>query len=264
MSFLDHLEELRWHLVRSMIAVGVGMVAVFIYLDDFIHYVVLAPLRSDFPTHRILCKLNRDFCFDKLDVSYQATSPSEQFTRAILLAAVGGLIAAFPYVVWEMWRFIKPGLYAQEVKRTRGSVAIVSILFLIGVSFTYYSVLPFTFRFFADFRLDPSVQNIWRIGDVIGLVVQFCLAGGVLFELPVIVYVLSSLGILTPMLMRRYRKHATVGTLVLAGILTPSPDVLSQLLLAGPMFLLYEISIYISNRVYQRRQRAMTPPAEGS
>jgi sec-independent protein translocase protein TatC len=253
MSFIDHLEELRWHIIRSVLAVLVGMVGIFFFINELIHYVILAPLSPDFPTHRLMCSLRESFCFDKLSVSFQATSPTEQFTKAILIAVVGGFIISFPYIIWELWRFIKPGLYVEEIKKTRGVVGIVSGLFLTGVSFTYFFIMPFTFRFFATFQLDPRVQNNWKIGDIIGLVVQFCLAGGLLFELPVIVYVLSSMGILTPMWMKRYRKHAVIVTLIVGGLLTPSPDVMSQLLLAFPIFVLYEVSIFISGRVYKKR-----------
>ena len=263
MSFLEHLEELRWHLIRSLIAVILGMVGMFVFINELIHFVILAPLSPQFPTHRLMCHIRKSFCFEELHVGFQATSPTEQFSKAILIAVVGGFILAFPYIIWEIWRFVKPGLYTEEAKKTRGVVSVISGLFLTGISFTYFVILPFTFRFFATFQLDPRVQNIWRIGDIISLVVQFCLAGGLLFELPVIVYVLSSIGILTPMLMKKYRKHAVIVTLFIGGLLTPSPDALSQLLLAIPILGLYEVSISISSRVYKRKlQKSQAPVAE--
>lgn len=254
LSFLQHAEELRWHILRALIGVVVGMVLVFFFLDWLINGVILAPLQPDFPMHALLCRLNETFCFEKLDVSFQATAPTEQFSKAILIGVAGGFILSFPYVIFELWRFVRPALKPQEARLSTLAVASVSGLFLTGVCFAYFVILPVTFRFLAEFQLDPSVRNIWRIGDVVGLVVQFCLAGGLLFEMPVLVYVLSRLGIVRPQLMRRYRRHAIILSLVLSGILTPSPDMMSQLLLALPLLLLYEVSISISARVDRARQ----------
>jgi len=255
MSFLQHAEDMRWHVIRMLIAIVIGMVGMFLVMDWLIQSVILAPLQPDFPMHKLMCSIRESFCFQKLDVSFQATSPTEQFTKAILIAVVGGFIVAFPYIIWELWRFIKPALGPKEAKNARWSVFVVSILFLIGVCFAYFIILPFTFRFLAEFQLDERIQNIWRIGEVVGLVVQFSLAGGLLFELPILVYVLSRMGILRPKLMRKYRRHAVIVTLMLAGVLTPSPDILSQILLALPILLLYELSIGISARVERKRQK---------
>ncbi len=257
MSFLDHLEELRWHVVRMVVVLTVAMGVMFANLHWLVQEVVLGPLSKNFPTNQLLCRISPGLCPEKgIQVTLQATDPAEQFTRAILIAVVAGFIVAFPYVVWELWRFVKPGLHQQELKKTRGVVAIVSALFLLGVLFGYYVICPFTLNFFATFQLAPQVQNIWRIGEVIGLIVQISLAGGILFEMPVAAFVLSKLGILKPGVMRNYRKHAVVVVLIVAGILTPSPDVLSQVLLAVPMFMLYEVSILISARVEKARLKA--------
>lgn len=257
MSFMDHLESLRWHLVRAIIGVLVGMIGLLVVMDEFLQYVVLGPMQVDFPTNRLLCDLDPDMCVRNLEVSLQAISPTEQFTRTILVAIIGGLIISFPYFAWEMWRFIKPGLKYNEYKNTRGAVAIVSVLFLIGVAFAYFIMAPFALSFFANYQISSGVaiENNWRIGKVIGLIVQLCLAGGILFELPVMAFVLSRIGIVTPQLMKKYRKHAVVGIMITAGILTPSPDIFNQLLLALPMFLLYELSIGISSRVWKKKQQ---------
>ncbi len=255
MSFLDHLEALRWHIVRSILAVAAGAITCLVFIREIVQYVILGPLRNDFPTNRLVCRLNADFCATPIETTLQATSPAEQFTKAIVIAITGGFIAAFPYVIWEIWRFVKPGLYADEIKRTRGLVGLVSGLFFVGAAFAYFVVLPFTLRFFATFSLTDEVQNIWRIGEVISLVVQFVLAGGVLFELPALSLLFSRLGFLTPGLLKRFRKHAVVACLILAGVLTPSPDVISQLLLAVPMLGLYEVSIAVSASVERKRKR---------
>jgi sec-independent protein translocase protein TatC len=256
MSFFDHLEELRWHILRALISIIVCMIVLFAFMGELIRYVILGPLSPDFITNRVLCQIRPSFCLQALKVSFQATAPTEQFSRAILIAVVGGFILSFPYIIWELWRFIRPGLYDTEVKRTRGIVGIISVLFFIGVGFTYFFILPVTFRFLAEFSLDPRIQNNWRIGDVVGLIVQFCVAGGLIFEQPVLVYFLAQLGMLSPMVMRKYRRHAIIITLVVAGILTPSPDIMSQLLLGLPMIGLYEVSIYVCARVYRQRQMA--------
>lgn len=255
MSFLEHLEELRWHLIRGLLGILIGMVILLIFVQDLIQYVILAPLKASFPTLLLLCKISPQNCLEDIPLKLQAISPSEQFTKAIVVGLVGGLILTFPYLVWEIWRFIKPGLYPSEVKKLKGIVGIISFLFLLGIAFTYLVVLPFTFRFFVTFQLAPDIENIWRIGDIISMVVQFSLAGGVLFQLPVLVYALSRIGILSPSLMRKFRKQSYVSILIIAGLLTPSPDVFSQLLLAIPMGLLYEGSILISAKVEKQRQK---------
>jgi sec-independent protein translocase protein TatC len=178
----------------------------------------------------------------------------EQFTRGILIAAIGGFVMAFPYIMWELWRFIRPAMVTKETKLTKSAVFMVSSLFFVGVAFAYFIIAPFAISFFANYQLSPEIQNIWRIGKVIGLVVQLCLAGGILFELPAATYFLSKVGILTPEAMRQYRRHAIVVTMVLSAMITP-PDVVSQVLLVVPILLLYEFSILISRRVQRKRQR---------
>lgn len=256
MSFLDHLEALRWHIIRSILAMVVGMVVAFVYVSWLINEVVLWPLSADFPTLRWVCGLDAGLCPEKAKVTLQATEPSEQFTRALLVAIVSGFIAAFPYIFWEVWRFIRPGLMVAEIRKTRGVIAIVSLLFFMGVFFGYFVVTPFTLSFFSSFSLSPQVENIWRIGTVISLVVQICLAAGILFQMPVVAYFLARVGILHAAAMRRVRKHAIVGSLIVGGILTPSPDLLSQLLLAIPLLALYEVSILIVNGVELRHAHA--------
>ncbi|MDW8333886.1 MAG: twin-arginine translocase subunit TatC [Bacteroidia bacterium] len=257
MSFLDHLEELRWHLIRSLLAIAAGSMVCLIYVREIVQYVVLGPLRGDFPTHRLLCRLNAEFCGFSFEAALQAVSPAEQFTKALVVSVVGGFVVAFPYVVWELWRFIKPGLYQDEIRRTKGLVGMVASLFFAGATFAYFVVLPFTLRFFAAFSLADGVQNIWRIGEVIALVVQFVLVGGLVFELPALSLLFSRLGFLTPALLKRFRKHALVACLILAGVLTPGPDVISQLLLAVPMLGLYELSIAVSASVERKRKRQL-------
>ncbi len=251
MSFVDHLEELRWHIIRSLIAIGIGMIFFFAFVQDFINLVILAPFSPKFFINDFLCQMNETLCFGKIEVNFQATEPYEQFSRAIYISFIGGLIVAFPYVVWELWRFLKPGLLDSEIKKTKGFVFVVSILFLLGVCFGYFIISPFSVIFLSKFQIADGVQNNWRIGSVIELIAQITLAGGLLFQLPVFSFFLGRMGILTSKVMRTYRRHAIVLILVIAGILTP-PDPFSQIFLGIPMFMLYELSIWIVKSIEKK------------
>ncbi|MEM6261035.1 MAG: twin-arginine translocase subunit TatC [Bacteroidota bacterium] len=254
MSFLDHLEELRWHLMRSLAVIMIIGIGLFVNIQWFIDTVILAPFSPEFPVNKFLCDLNQSLCFDSVGVSYQAIDPYEQFLRAIGLAFFGGFIIAFPYVLWETWRFMKPGLHAHERGKLKGTVFILSVLFFIGVAFAYYVVLPFSVQFLSSFKLSEAIQNQWRIGKVISLVTQIVVAGGILFELPMMVFFFSKLGLLTPAFMRTYRRHALVILLVMAAIITP-PDVLSQILIFLPLVILYEFSVMICVVVNRKRDK---------
>ncbi|MFN0202362.1 MAG: twin-arginine translocase subunit TatC [Bacteroidia bacterium] len=257
MSFLDHLEELRWHLVRSLVAIAVGAIVLFFYISQFIEKVVLAPFSATFPTNKFLCKLNPQLCFDKVNVIFIAISPYEQFLMAFTLSFVVGFVAAFPYIIWEIWRFIKPGLQKSEQRKLRGNVFIISFLFFLGVFFSYYVITPFSVAFLSTFKIAEAVQNQWKIGEVIGLVTQITLGGAIFFELPIVIYYLTLLGVVNPQFLRAYRRHAIVILLIIAAIITP-PDILSQVLIFMPLLMLYEISILISAVVAKRQQKEMS------
>jgi len=273
MSFLDHLEELRWHLIRSAIVVFIGMIFLFINIREVTDNIILAPYSPDFPTYEYLCRIDESVCLhlvqkagdageapvlSRTQITMQATEPSEQFTRAIFIAIVGGLVLAFPYLIFELWRFIKPGLSRRERKNTTGFIFFTSFLFFLGVAFAYYIVSPMTIVFLANFKISDQVVQIWKIGDVISLVVMLCLAGGVLFEMPVLAYFLAKIGILNASMLSTYRRHAIVVMFILAGILTPSPDVFTQISVAIPLMVLYEISIFVVKYV----QRQNVPETE--
>ena len=245
MSFLDHLEELRWHIIRSLAVIMVIAIVVFAKIEDFIQFFILRPFKPDFPVHKFMCQLDADMCFTKMDVIMIAISPYEQFITAFGIAFFAGFVLAFPYIAWEVWRFIRPGLHPTEQKKLRGNVFIISALFFIGVLFSYYIVTPFSVIFLSQFKIAAEVQNQWKIGDVIDLVTQIVLGGAVIFEMPIVVYYLAKLGLLTPTFMREYHRHAIVILLVLAAIITP-PDVLSMILIFIPLLLLYEVSIWVS------------------
>lgn len=263
MSFLDHLEELRWHLVRSL--VGIVLFAILFYLNIkwILSNIILYPFSKDFPTHRILCQIQQAMCFEKIGVDFIAISPYEQFLKSISISLVGGLIVSFPYVLWEIWRFIRPGLHAKERRGLRGNIFVMSLLFFTGVAFAYYIIVPFAVQFLANYQLSAEIQNQWKIGEVISMITQMVLGGGIVFEMPVILYYLSRMGVVTPAFLRKYRRHAIVILLVIAAVVTP-PDWISQVLIFIPLMLLYEISIGISAIAARRHEQDLAASAAGA
>lgn len=256
MSFFDHLEELRWHLIRSLIAIAVFAVAAFIAKGLIFHTILLGPSRIDFWTYRKLCELavlvhSPPLCIDELKFIIQSRQMTGQFTMHITSSFVAGIICAFPYVFWEIWRFIKPGLYPKERKAARGATFYVSMLFLTGVLFGYFIVTPISVNFLSNYQLDPTILNEFDIISYVSTVITLILACGFLFQLPIVVLFLTKAGIVTPELLRKYRRHAIIVILVLGAVLTP-PDPFSQILVAIPLMGLYEISIMISKRVLRR------------
>jgi sec-independent protein translocase protein TatC len=270
MSFLDHLEELRWHLIRSVCVLLVAVIVMFFNIRFVTDEIILAPYSSEFPTYKYICQLSPDFCFENNKVNpqgaqhitggqiiFQATDPSEEFMRAIFIAFIGGLVIAFPYLCWEIWRFVKPGLHPHERKGTRGFVLATSFLFFSGLLFSYYVIAPFTISFLSNFSLSEKIVKIWKIGEVISLVVMLCLAGGVLFEMPVLAYFLAKMGVLGSATLSQFRKHAVIVIFIVSGILTPSADVFSQLGLALPLLLLYEVSIWVVKYVNKQEEKRL-------
>ncbi len=259
MSFLDHLEELRWHLVRSAAAILVFSIAAFILKDYIWGELIFGPSRADFWTYRMLCKLSELMnsellCIDGIPLDFQNRKLTGQFTMHIMSSFVVGLIAAFPYAFWEMWRFVSPGLHRNERRASRGAVVVVSFLFMSGVLFGYYIITPLSLNFLSHYQLVDIIRNDIDIISYVGVLSTLVLACGFMFQLPMVSYFLSKAGLVTPSLMRRYRKHSIVVILLLSAILTP-PDVISQLLIALPLSLLYEVSILISKRIENKRIR---------
>lgn len=258
MSFLDHLEELRWHVIRSVFAIMVFMIVAFIYAPWIFQHIIFAPSHTDFPTFQWLCKLGEmtnsqdALCVQPFPFKVQSRYMTGQFTMRFLAAFVIGFIISFPYVFWEIWRFIKPGLHLNEAKNSRGAVLAVSTLFLMGVLFGYYILVPMMTFFFATYTISPEIVNEFDITSFVSTFIALVFGSGLLFQLPVVVYFLTKIGLLTPIFMRTYRKHSYVVILIISAIVTP-PDPLSQMLISLPLFLLYEISIFIS--AYVRRQR---------
>ncbi len=256
MSFLEHLEELRWHILRSVVSIFFFAIFFFVKIEWVLDNVILAPFDRSFPMYQLMCRLSESLCFEKIPVEFIAISPYEQFLKSITIALLGGLFLSVPYILWEIWRFVKPGLHDKERNGLRGTVAIMSLLFFIGVAFGYYIVTPFSVQFLGTYQLSASIVNQWKIGGVISLVTQIMLGGGIVFEMPVLVYYLAKLGVITPEFMKAYRRHAVVILLVVAAVITP-PDWISQVLIFFPLYLLYEVSIHICRVVTRKREKEL-------
>lgn len=258
MSFLEHVEVLRWHIIRSLIAICIFTGVAWVFQKDIFGKIIMGPSKSEFWTNRMLCKLAdltniEGLCFKQAHFILQSREVSGQFMMALTQSIIVGLLFSFPYFFWEIWQFVKPGLKKSEIKAAKGAVFWVSLLFFIGVSFGYFMVAPMTINFLASFKLDETIQNQFDINDYISLLSTLTLACGITFQMPMISFVLSQVSILTPHFMREYRRHALVVFLILAAIITPSPDMISQLLVTIPLLGLYEVSILISASVYKRK-----------
>jgi sec-independent protein translocase protein TatC len=257
MHFLDHLEALRWHLVRSAAAVVIFGLAAFLNPQILFDDIILGAKNPDFLTYRAICFLSEkfgiDFCIREIPFNLINIDISGQFTTHLYVSFVAGFIIAFPYFIWEMWRFIKPALTPNEIRHSRGVVFFTSLLFLSGVLFGYFIVSPLSINFLGSYQISEQVSNQIGLGSFISTVTMLTLSSGLVFELPMVIYFLSKLGMVSPPFLKTYRKHAMVVILIVAAIITPSPDITSQIMVAIPLFLLYEISIKVSASVERKR-----------
>jgi len=260
MSFLDHLEELRWHLIRAVIAIVVFAIAAFLAKDFIWNEVIFGPLEPDFLTYQVLCDLAEKLeapllCFGEIPLNVINIDITGQFTMHIKSSLIIGLIMGFPYVFWEVWRFVKPGLHSTEKRASRGIVFTVSLLFMLGVLFGYFIVSPLSINFLSNYTLADMINNEIRITSIVSLVATLALACGLMFQLPVASYILAKAGIVGPKTMKAYRRHAIVVILIVSAVITP-PDVISQILIALPLMLLYEISITVAKRIVRKQEKA--------
>jgi len=261
MSFLDHLEALRWHIIKSVVAICIFGTLAYIYSDFIWDSILLAPRKPDFWTSRMLIKLGDFFGYKSpglmtKDLNLINFDLSGQFMVDVWTAIIAGFIIAFPYVMYQFWSFIKPALYENEKRHASGAVAIMSGLFFIGVLFGYYLIVPFSLDWLAQYSISKDVVNQINILSYISSVTSIVIAGGVAFELPVLVYFLSKIGVLTPKFLRKYRRHSYVILLIIAAIITP-PDVLSQMIVSIPLIILFEVSIFISAHVDKANKRKL-------
>ncbi|MCS6981690.1 MAG: twin-arginine translocase subunit TatC [Flavobacteriales bacterium] len=263
MSFLEHLEQLRRHILRSLVAVVLGMIVAFTGKSILFDRLLMAPLAENFIFYKGFCALGQlvglgdSLCFHMPRLKLINTTMAGQFTMHLWASFVAGLVLAFPYVVWELWVFVKPALYENERRGARGLVVAVSALFLLGALFGYFILTPLSINFLGNYSVSSAIENYVDMRSYISLVTMLVLACGLLFELPVAVYFLSRIGLVTPAILRKYRRHAIVLNLLVSAIITP-PDLVSQIVVALPVALLYEVGIWISGYV-QRQYLRKTP-----
>jgi sec-independent protein translocase protein TatC len=258
MSFLDHLEEMRSRLIRSLIIVVIVATVVFILKDFVFDVIIFGPRNTDFITFRVWCELgqwlgmDRKLCVDEIPYEMQSTTMLGQFTAHLIVSLIGGAIIAFPFIFREIWAFIKPGLKQKEASVVTGVTFFTSLLFFLGVLFGYFVIVPLSLQFLGSYQVG-DVQTDVTITSYMKLIMSITLASGIMFLLPILVYFFTKVGLVTPQILKKFRKHALVVVLIVAAIITP-PDVTSQILVAFPVLLLYELSILISKRVIKNRK----------
>lgn len=261
MSFLDHLEELRWHIIRAVLAVVVFAIAAFILKDFIFNTVILNPRTPDFWTNRMLAKLGDLVGSEALKINQQpleiiSIQIAGQFMTHIWVSIIAGMILSSPVIFYEFWRFIRPALYENEKKYASGAVFFTTVLFLMGVLFGYFLIVPLSIHFLGTYNVSGDVANQINLKSYIGSVTSISLAAGVVFLIPIFSYFLSKVGILTPQFMKTYRRHAYIIMLLLSAIITP-PDIFSQVMVCFPLVFLYEIGIFISKRVVKKREKEL-------
>ncbi|TBX69270.1 twin-arginine translocase subunit TatC [Flavobacterium silvisoli] len=260
MSFLDHLEELRWVLVRSSAAVVIMATITYFFSDYIFDTLIFGPTDPSFVTYRFFCEASHflgfadSICITELPFIIQNTEMEGQVNIFVWTCITAGFILAFPYILWQFWKFISPALYEKERKNAKVFISVASILFFLGVLFGYFVIVPMSVNFLATFSISSVVKNQFNIDSYIGMVKTAVIASGLYFELPIILYFLTKLGMVTPTFLRTYRKYAIVIVLIIAAIVTP-PDVVSQITVAVPMLLIYEVSIWISAIVVRNKKR---------
>lgn len=261
MSFFGHLSALRMHLVRSaLVIVGVTILA-FVYYDFIFDQIVMGPKNPQFWTYRMMCllaekfSLGPDFCIKDIPFNIINTEMAGQFTLQMNSSLICGIVLGFPYLLWELWRFIKPALHENERKSAGGFVAWATLLFVLGVLFGYYIIAPLSVNFLAHYTVSEYIVNYISIDSYLSTVATLTLGTGIVFELPIVIYILSHFGIMTPKFMRNSRRYATVIILIIAAVVTPTPDLFTMFTVSFPLFLLYEISIIVSGRVENKRKQ---------
>ncbi|MFP4845661.1 twin-arginine translocase subunit TatC [Winogradskyella sp. PE311] len=263
MSFLDHLEDLRWHLIRATAGIVIAGTIAAIFYKFVFDVIIFGPTRMDFPTYEGLCRVSEflgindtTFCADEFPFKIQNRTVAGQFSAHVWTSIYAGFIIAFPYVIYQLWSFISPGLKSTERKSSRGFLIIASLLFFIGVAFGYYIVTPLSINFLANYNISEQISNEFDVSSVIAIVRSSAIASGFVFELPIVIYFLTKIGLVTPDFLRKYRKYALVIVLILSAVITP-PDIASQVIVAIPILILYQVSIYISAAVVRNQKRKL-------
>lgn len=261
MSFFDHLDVLRMHLIRSSIAIVIFTIVAFIYYDFIFDSIIMAPSKTSFWTYKVMCvladkfNLGADLCIKKIPFNIINTEMAGQFTLQMNSSFMIGIVLGFPYLLFEIWRFVKPALHEKERKSATGFTIYASLLFLLGILFGYYVIAPLSISFLSNYQVSDIIQNLITIDSYFSTVATLTIGSGLIFELPIIIYILSKLGIMTPAFMRASRRYATIIILIVAAIVTPTPDIISMLTVSFPLFLLYELSILVSARVERGKKK---------
>jgi len=247
MSFLEHLEELRWRLVRSAVAILVIGIVIWYYQEWIMNNLFMSMKQKDFFSFRMMCKYFGT-CVDDIPVQLQSMTVSGQFGYALMMSFMGGIVLGFPYIFYQIWAFLKPGLKLNEKRLAKGIVFYVSLLFFLGILFGYFVVAPLSIQFFGSYQISSEIRNDFTISSYMSMIISTVFYTGLFFLLPVITYLMTKIGVLSPVFLIKYRKHSIVGILILSAIITP-PDIISQIIVSIPIFVLYEIGILISKRV---------------
>jgi sec-independent protein translocase protein TatC len=266
MGFFDHIEILRWHIIRSLIAIIVVTVFALIYSNWVFDSVIFGPVHGNFPTYRALCWLTetirpllcqyspllcpeKGLCIDGIGIKFMNTELFGQFITQIQMSITFGFIVAFPYILWELWSFVKPALSESEAKKSSAIILASSLFFFVGVLFAYFLIIPFSLNFAAHYMVSGVINNMFTLDNYIGFITMMMLGCGIVFELPMIIYFLAKINIITATFMRDYRRHAIIVIMVLAAVITPSPDMFTMMIVAVPIYILYELSILVAARV---------------
>jgi len=255
MSFLEHLEELRWRLVRSAIAIIIVAIVIWVFQEWILENMFLNMRFKDFPTFNLMCDY-LGVCVDDVPVRMQSTTLTGQFSYAIMMSIMGGFVIGFPFIFYQFWGFVKPGLRQNEKSVAKGIIVYVSLLFFTGIVFGYYIVAPLCIQFFGGYVISEEIENIFTVNSYMSMVLSTVFYSGLLFLLPVLSYLLTKLGILGPDFLKKYRKHAIIAILILSAFITP-PDLISQVIVGIPILILYEIGIFVSKRVEKQRKNSV-------
>ena len=263
MSFFDHIDVLRKHLLRGLLVVVLLTAGAFWFSDFIFDEIIMGPKNPDFWTYRMMCKMaaaypnliGQDFCITSIDAKIINTEMAGQFTLQINSCIMVGIILGIPYLLFELWLFVKPALHENERKSASGFVFFASSLFFIGIMFGYYMICPLSINFLTNFTVSPDIENTFTITSYLSSVATLTIGSGIIFQLPVVIYILSKLGIMTPAFMRSSRRYALVLILIIAAVVTPTPDIITMLVVAFPLLILYELSIFISASIESKRKR---------
>ena len=259
MSFIEHLDVLRGHLFKSAIAIAIGAIVMAVYNSFIVKKILMGPTHSQFPTYGFLCRVSKSLglgsklCMSEINVKMQSTVMGGQFGVYFNIILIGGFIIAFPYVFWQFWKFVKPALTTKELHNTRGVIFWVSLLFFIGVLFGYFVIAPYTINFFANFSLDDNIENRWTITSYFNTLTPIILGAGLAFQLPLVMFFLAKIDVISAKYLRKARKYAIIIMLIVSGIITP-PDMLSQIICTIPLIILYEISILLCAKVERQKK----------